>query len=82
VVDKTGQRAPRFGRGDREQPRAVRSDGVEVHPVEIAADLFVDVVFSGLVRGRHAEGRLLLGRRLAVLGVVIPPSPNGFGAGH
>ena len=82
VVDEARQRALGLGRGDGEQTRAVGADGVEVHAVEVAADLLVDVVLAGLVGLGHLEGRLLLRRGFAVVLVVVPAAADGVGAVH
>ena len=63
MFDEAVERAFGFGRRDREEPRAVVADHVrQVHPVEVVADLFVDVVFARLVRLRNLERRLLFRR--------------------
>ncbi len=79
VVDESRQRTLGLCRGDGEQSRPVDADGVEVHPVEVAADLLVDVVLAGLVRLGSAESVLLLRRGLAVVLVEVPAVPDGFG---
>ena len=56
VGDEVRQRGVGLRGGHREQSRSVRPDGVQAHPVEVAADLIVDLVLDGGVGGRHTEG--------------------------
>ena len=79
---KRVERALGLGGGDGEQAGAVDADGVEVHRVEIAPDLLVDLVLARLVRLRQAERLLLLRRGLAVVLVVVPPVADGLAAVH
>ena len=82
VVDESRQRAFGFRRCDCEQSRPVDADGVQVHAVEVDADVLVDVVLAGLVRVRSAEGVLLLRWGLAVLLVEVPAASHGVRSVH
>ncbi len=81
-LDEACQRPLRLGGSDGEEARSVGADGIEVHGVEIASHLLVDVVLARLVRRGHVEGGLLLGRRLAVVLVVVPPVADGLVTVH
>ena len=54
----------------------------QVHPVEVVADLLVDVVFPRLVWLRDFQRRLLFRRRFAVVLVVVPSVADRFVAVH
>ncbi len=84
VFDESREHASGFGRGgDGEQAGGtVDADGVEVHGVEVATHLVVDVVLPRLVGLGQAERLLLLRRGFAVVLVVVPPVADGFAAVH
>ena len=82
MLDEPCQGTLGLGGGDGEQARPIGADGLEVHLVEVAPNLLVDVVLAGLVRGRHFQCRLFLRWGLAVVLVVVPPVADGIGAVH
>ena len=74
VLDEMAQGGQRFCSGRGEEPRPVRPDELDAvgrQPIEVSPHLLVDLVLVGPPGVRYAQGRGL-GRRRAVVGVVVP----------